>query len=164
MDTVPPESVDKIVWRLNREISLKHSLPGLLAVLLLSGCSSLETIPYSPAQTPETWLSIQPYLQFQIGSRTIFLVQPTTTAIVYLLGMIAVGAGVYFLRIRSRHHSRFWWGMALLLWGIGAFYWPGRVMRHSATQVSAPGEMLAFGRAHGRFAIWSFRLPASTPC
>lgn len=90
------------------------------AVLLLAGCGPLDTIPYSPPQTPETWLKIQPYTQLQIGANTVLLVQPTTTAIVYLLGLVTFGAGVFFLQTRKNHWSRTWWGIALLLWGAGA--------------------------------------------
>lgn len=90
------------------------------AVLFLAGCAPLDSIPYTPPQTPETWLKIQPYTQLQIGTSSILLVQPTTTAIVYLLGLITLGAGVFFLRTRKNQWSRFWWGAALLFWGAGA--------------------------------------------
>ena len=48
------------------------------------------------------------------------LVQPTTTAIVYLLGVVAIGAGLHFLHSRNGQRARLWWGIALLLWGAGA--------------------------------------------
>lgn len=91
-------------------------------VMVLTGCGRFGSIPFSPRQTPETWLSIQPFIEFQIGSRTILIVQPSTTTIVYLLGIVTIGAGLYFLRIRKTHASRLWWGIALLLWGMGAFF------------------------------------------
>ncbi|NTW13186.1 MAG: hypothetical protein HGA30_07745 [Anaerolineales bacterium] len=90
------------------------------AVLFLSSCGRLDMIPYSPAQTPETWLQIQPYAEFKVGSQNIILVQPSTSIIVYLLGVITIAVGVYFFRIRNGQRSRLWWGIALLLWGLGA--------------------------------------------
>jgi len=102
--------------------NLKRSLLSLAAVPFMAGCSQLESIPYSPVQTPQTWLSIQPYVQIQVASKTLIIVQPTTTAIVCLLGMGAIGAGLNFLRIRNTQWSRFWWGIALLLWGFGALF------------------------------------------
>jgi hypothetical protein len=86
----------------------------------LTTCQQIESIPYSPRQTPETWLNIQPFIEFHIGSTTTLIVQPTTSAIVYLLGLITIGAGLYFLYIRHAQRSRFWWGLALILWGGGA--------------------------------------------
>jgi hypothetical protein len=95
-------------------------LPWLMAALASTGCQQLESIPYSPRQTPESWLRIQPFVEVHIGSTAILVVQPTTTAIVYLLGIVAIGAGLHFLRVRDGHRSRLWWGIALPLWGIGA--------------------------------------------
>jgi len=94
-------------------------LAGLLA---LSGCGRLDSIPYSPPQTPESWLTIQPTAAFKIASKDVILVQPSTSAIVYLLGVLTIGAGLYFLRIRNGQRSRLWWGIALLLWGVGALF------------------------------------------
>jgi hypothetical protein len=102
------------------ETCLKRSLPWFITTLIVTGCSQLDSILYSPRQTPETWLSIQPFSELHIASRTIILMQPSTTAIVYLLGIVAVAAGMYFLRIQNSQQSRRWWGIALLFWGIGA--------------------------------------------
>ena len=103
-----------------RECVLKRALPWLTAALALTACRQLESIPYSPRQTPESWLRIQPFVEVHIGSITILVVQPTTTAIVYLLGIVAIGGGLRFWRLRDGHRSRLWWGIALTLWGIGA--------------------------------------------
>jgi hypothetical protein len=93
---------------------------GLLSVLVLSGCSQLDSIPFDPPQTPETWLAIQPVAELTIAAQTVTLVQPSTTAIVYLLGLLTIGVGLYFWRIRDGQASRRWWAIALLLWGAGA--------------------------------------------
>ena len=94
----------------------------ILAALILSGCGSLSSIPSSPVQTPEGWLSIQPFIKIHFGSSEFILVQPSSTVFVYLLGVVAIGAGLYFLRIREGHRSRLWWGIALILWGLGALF------------------------------------------
>lgn len=93
---------------------------GLLLAFTLVGCSRLDTIPSNPPQTPDAWLVSQPYLMIDGGFFQTILIQPSTTAIVYLLGLITIFAGIYFLRIREKERSRFWWGIALLLWGVGA--------------------------------------------
>ena len=92
----------------------------LFFLLALSACGRLDTIPYQPPQTPETWLQIQPFAKINLGTQTIIFVQPSTSIIVYLLGLLTIGVGVYFLRIRGNQRSRLWWGIALLLWGLGA--------------------------------------------
>jgi len=99
---------------------LRRWLAVLASSCVLAGCQALESIPYAPPQTPESWLTIQPYLTFRYLSRTVFLVQPSTSAIVYALGLLGVAVGLYFLRIRGVHRSRWWWGLALILWGVGA--------------------------------------------
>lgn len=99
---------------------MRRSFSWLLTLLLSSGCARLDAIPYAPPQTAATWLAIQPYAAVKIGAREIILVQPSTTFFVYLLGVVAIGAGIYFLRIRQGQRSRLWWGVALVLWGAGA--------------------------------------------
>lgn len=94
----------------------------MLAVLALTGCSALKSIPYDPSKTPETWLEMQPHAQIGIGSDSILVVQPSTSAIVYLLGVVTIVAGLYFFKIQKGNKSCVWWGIALLLWGVGALF------------------------------------------
>ncbi len=101
---------------------MTQSLFALIAVLLLTGCSALESIPYSPSTSPEDWLAMQPHAELQLASEPILIVQPSTSAIVYLLGVVTIVAGLYFLKIRGAEKSRVWWGIALLLWGVGALF------------------------------------------
>jgi len=99
---------------------MKRRAYSLAFLILLTSCGRLDAIPYAPVQTPETWLQIQPYVEFNIGSQNVIFVQPSTSIIVYLLGIITVAVGLYFFRIRNGQRSRLWWGIALLLWGLGA--------------------------------------------
>lgn len=91
-----------------------------IGILLLSGCSRLGTIPYSPKTTPEAWLNAHPHINISLGSLEFVLMEPTSTSLVYSLGFLGIGVGFYFLRIRENHKSRLWWGTALILWGVGA--------------------------------------------
>ena len=99
---------------------MKRVFPSLVSLLALSACGRLDSIPLSPLQTPETWLKIQPFVKFRLGAQEIILVQPSTSTFVYLLGVLAVGVGLYFLKIHNGQKSRLWWGIALLFWGMGA--------------------------------------------
>jgi len=93
-----------------------------IILLTLSACARLESIPYTPEQTPESWLQIQPFVKLKIGIFDFILVQPSSTILVYLLGFITIGIGIYFFLIQSSHQSRKWWGIALVLWGLGALF------------------------------------------
>jgi hypothetical protein len=95
---------------------MKRTAYILALLITLTACGQLDSIPYTPAQTPETWLQIQPYAQF----KNIIFIQPSTSIIVYLLGIITIWVGFFFLKTRNGQRSRLWWGIALLLWGIGA--------------------------------------------
>jgi hypothetical protein len=99
---------------------MRRALLYFTSFLVSTGCSRLDSIPHSPKQTAESWLEIQPFVDIKIGSKHIILVQPSSTVFVYLLGVLAIGVGLYFLRVRNNHRSRIWWGIALLLWGLGA--------------------------------------------
>ena len=93
----------------------------VMAKTVWSGFSRLKSIRYTdPALTPANWREAQPCLKIKIASREIILTQPTSTFFVYALGLLTIGAGLYFLSIRDSEISRLWWGISLLLWGTGA--------------------------------------------
>jgi len=86
-----------------------------------SSFGRLKSISYTnPELTPSNWCEFQPCKKIRIASREITLTQPTSTFLVYALGVLTIGAGFYFLLIRGSELSRLWWGISLLLWGIGA--------------------------------------------
>ena len=99
---------------------MKRILYFFASLFILTACGRLDSIPYTPAQTPETWLQIQPYTEFKLASQNIIFVQPSTSIIVYFLGILTIIVGLFFLKIRTGQLSRIWWGIALLLWGVGA--------------------------------------------
>jgi hypothetical protein len=100
---------------------MKHSSPrtgGTTALLLAFG--RLKSIRYiDPELTPDNWCQVQPCARIRLGSRAFILTQPSSTILVYLLGVLTIGVGLLFLSIRGAQDSRLWWGISLLLWGIG---------------------------------------------
>jgi hypothetical protein len=99
---------------------MKRSILSAVILLLIPACNRLASIPYLPEQTPESWLSIQPFKLIKFFSLEFILVQPSSTVFVYLLGLAGIFLGIFFYRIRDEQNSRLWWGTAMLLWGIGA--------------------------------------------
>ncbi len=67
---------------------MKRAFLSSISLLILSECSRLDTILYSPQQTGEDWLNHQPFVALEIASRKIILVQPSSTFLVYLLGVL----------------------------------------------------------------------------
>ncbi len=99
---------------------MKRSSLLVIVKAVWSSFSRLKSIRYTdPELTTANWCEVQPCMKIQIASRKIILTQPTSTFFVYSLGLLTIGAGVYFLLIRDSEISRLWWGISLLLWGIG---------------------------------------------
>ena len=120
---------------------MRQTLLVSISLLVLTACDRLASIPYSPPQTPENWLQIQSFINFKIGSAEIILVQPSSSILVYFLGIITIGVGLYFFRIHGDHQSRKWWGIALLLWGLGALF-AGTSYQAFSYEIKCSGQTL----------------------
>lgn len=79
----------------------------------------VKTFPH-PYLTKDNWGDKQPLKKVKLGKRVFYVSQPSSTVLVYLLGLLVTFAGLKFLVIQGQESSRFWWGISLLLWGIGA--------------------------------------------
>jgi hypothetical protein len=100
----------------------------------------LKSIKYSNQQlTPENWCKEQPCITLNIVHREIILTQPTSTFFVYLLGLLTIGVGGFFLWNKGSEVSRLWWGVSLLLWGIGAIL-AGTSYQAFAYQIKCAGR------------------------
>jgi hypothetical protein len=86
-----------------------------------SAFNRLKAIRYTdPELTPENWCEFQPCVTIKLASKDVILTQPSSTLIVYVLGILTIGVGLSFWWLRGDQVSRLWWGISLLLWGIGA--------------------------------------------
>lgn len=74
----------------------------------------------NPSLTKENWGEKQPLKKVTLGNLDFHISQPSSSVMVYLLGLLVIGAGVKFLSLKGEELSRVWWGIALLLWGVGA--------------------------------------------
>lgn len=87
-----------------------------LSVLVLAGCGKLDELNYEPPTTPTQWCEQRPCIE--VGGTVIN--EPIGIVLVFALALMWVGAGVYFLMSRRGQRSRLWFGVALVLGGIGA--------------------------------------------
>jgi hypothetical protein len=85
-----------------------------------SAFNRLRSIPYTdPKLTPDNWCEFQPCVRIKLGSKDVILTQPSSTFFVYLLGSMTIGVGLSFWWLRGDQESGLWWGISLLLWGMG---------------------------------------------
>jgi hypothetical protein len=91
-----------------------------VAAAISSAFNRLKSIRYTdPKLTPENWCEFQPCVTIRFASKNVILTQPSSTVLVYLLGILTIGVGLNFCWLRGEQVSRLWWGVSLLLWGIG---------------------------------------------
>jgi hypothetical protein len=100
---------------------MNHSFLLIISTAISSAFNRLNSIRYTdPELTPENWCEVQPCMTIKLASKDIILTQPSSTVLVYLLGIVTIGVGLGFLWLQGDEVSRLWWGVSLLLWGIGA--------------------------------------------
>jgi hypothetical protein len=93
----------------------------MISKVLLSIFSRLQSIPHDDSDlTPENWCMKQPCRKIRIFSKEVIISQPLSTFWVYFLGLYTVGVSLYFFQIQNDENSQLWWGVSLLLMGIGA--------------------------------------------
>lgn len=83
---------------------------------MLSGCGRLDELAYEPTTTPQQWCEQRPCIE--VAGTTIN--EPIGIVLVFGLALFWIGAGIYFFRTRRGQRSRSWFGLALVLGGIGA--------------------------------------------
>lgn len=86
------------------------------AALILAGCGRLDELTHQPPTTPQQWCAQRPCIE--VASTTVN--EPIGIFLVFALAAFWLASGVYFLRTRRSQHSRTWFGVALVLGGIGA--------------------------------------------
>lgn len=96
-------------------MSLRHLALVLFAVAL-TGCGRLDELTYDPPTTPAQWCEQRPCIE--VGGTVIN--EPIGIVLVFGLALLWVAAGVYFLISRRGQRSRTWFGVALVLGGVGA--------------------------------------------
>jgi hypothetical protein len=88
----------------------------IIFISFLLGSCKINQLEYEPKTTPEAWNSMRPYVE--IGD--IVLNEPLGSFLVFLLAFLWILSGFYFLKNHRNQSSRKWFGIALILGGIGA--------------------------------------------
>ncbi len=91
----------------------------LLSLFPFAGCGQLEKLTWD--MTPEKWLATHSYMSVKLGSLDFILAEPSSTIIVYGLGVVILIAGLWFLKNKGSSTSRLLWGIGLLLWSASTF-------------------------------------------
>jgi hypothetical protein len=89
----------------------------IAAVCLLSNTGSLLMAPLT---TPDAFLAGMPHVTLSLFGWQPVLIQPSSTVLVYSLGVIMIAFGAYFFATRRGQKAREYWGIGLILWGVSA--------------------------------------------
>jgi hypothetical protein len=92
----------------------------MIVILSIWIFSNAESLLNQPLTAPNQFLSDMPYNTLSIFGKDVILIQPSSTILVYLLGLIMIVFGVYFLVTKKNQQSRYYWAIGLILWGISA--------------------------------------------
>lgn len=91
----------------------------ILLLLLITSCHRLQTIPY-PDQTPESWCETHPCVTTSFLGHEFVFNEPSSSIIVYLLGLMTLLSASYLYKNKRNEKSRNWFSVALFFWGIAA--------------------------------------------
>jgi len=102
--------------------TMKKKILSILSLLTLPlftlSCSKLSELKWE-GMNAKLWLESYPWVNIKFAGLNFILSKPTSTFFIYFLGIITVLTGIYFIRKRDNQKSRTWWGIGLILWGIG---------------------------------------------
>ncbi len=92
-------------------------ITAIILVCIFNNTNQLLLLPHTK---PEAFLSSMPYISLSLFKHQYILIQPSSTILVYSLGLIMISFGVLFYITRKQQTSREYWGIGLILWGISA--------------------------------------------
>ena len=89
-----------------------------LSTIILTGCDRIDSLLWQPKTTPTQWCESMPCVE--LFSSGVTLTQPTSTLLIYLLGLMWLWVGWRFWQRDNEQKSRRWWSIAMTLGGIAA--------------------------------------------
>lgn len=116
-------------------------------LFFISNCNQLDTIDYSPKNTPTEFLSKQHWMEVSLADSSFILSQPSSSIFVYFLSFLYLYVGYKFWRDLQNQKSRYWWAMGFFLTGVAAIL--------AGTSYQALGyELKCTGREFCRWTTW----------
>ena len=90
----------------------------VLSPLILTGCDRIDSLLWQPKTTPTQWCENMPCVE--LFSSGVTLTQPTSTILIYFLGLMWLWVGWRFSHPDNGQKSKRWWSTAMTLGGIAA--------------------------------------------
>ncbi len=103
----------------NEKLRAVYLLMGLViigSILSIAFSANLSALLYEPLLTPDAWRASHPYVQ--IGA--LIISEPSSSLFIFLLAFLYLGVAYRFFRGYESQQSRLWWGVFMLLFGLGA--------------------------------------------
>jgi len=92
---------------------------SIVVVIVLLGIFMPSDIILTPLITPNEYLRSKPFFDLVLWGKTVTIIVPSSTVMVFLLGFQVVYLGISFLRNKN-DNAQLWWGIGMLFWGLGA--------------------------------------------
>lgn len=92
---------------------------SIVVVIILLGIFMPSNIILTPLITPSEYLASKPFVDLILFGKTLTIIVPSSTVMVFLLGFQVVYLGTSFLRNKN-DNAQLWWGIGMLFWGLGA--------------------------------------------
>jgi hypothetical protein len=104
---------------------MKKALPYiwmLLAIVAVFLFANIEGLLAEPAIDTETFLQTIPHQTILLFGRELMITQPSSTILVFGLGILTISIGIFFFASHRDQKSRRIWGIGLILWGLGTLF------------------------------------------
>ena len=104
---------------------MKKALPFtwiILAIVAVFLFANIDGLLAEPAIDAETFLQTIPHQTILLFGRELMITQPSSTILVFGLGILTISTGVFFLTSHRDQKSRRIWGIGLILWGLGTLF------------------------------------------
>jgi len=130
---------------IKKEVVILYALLTVITLILLL-IFGPTTLLQEPNVTPAAVLKDIPYWTIPFGTSSFIIIFPSETIIVLILGIQIIALGMFFFK-KKKHVPSFWWGLSMILWGIGTLL--------AGTSYQGLGyELKCYGQPYCLFTSW----------